>query len=73
MASLAIAGPPVWTPLRTSGGPPDEKIPALRSETPMKRPGQPLDVSPLYVLLAWQESSYVTGEEFLATGGLEIS
>jgi len=39
----------------------------------MKRPGQPLDVSPLYVLLAWQESSYVTGEEFLATGGLEIS
>jgi NAD(P)-dependent dehydrogenase (short-subunit alcohol dehydrogenase family) len=35
--------------------------------------GQSVEMSPLYVLLASQESSYVTGEVFGATGGLEIS
>ena len=43
------------------------------SETPMKRPGQPVEMAPLYVLLASQESSYVTGEVYGATGGLEVS
>jgi len=69
----AVAPGPVWTPLQTSGGQPDRKIPAFGSETPMKRPGQPVEMAPLYVLLASQESSYVTGEVFGATGGLEIS
>jgi NAD(P)-dependent dehydrogenase (short-subunit alcohol dehydrogenase family) len=68
-----VAPGPVWTPLQTSGGQPDKKIPAFGSETPMKRPGQPVEMSPLYVLLASQESSYVTGEVYGATGGLEIS
>ena len=39
----------------------------------MKRPGQPVEMAPLYVLLASQESSYVTGEVYGATGGLEVS
>ena len=68
-----VAPGPVWTPLQTSGGQPDKNIPAFGSETPMKRPGQPVEMSPLYVLLASQESSYVTGEVYGATGGLEIS
>ena len=68
-----VAPGPVWTPLQTSGGQPDKKIPEFGSETPMKRPGQPVEMSPLYVLLASQESSYVTGEVYGATGGLEIS
>jgi hypothetical protein len=68
-----VAPGPVWTPLQTSGGQPDKKIPSFGSETPMKRPGQPVEMSPLYVLLASQESSYVTGEVYGATGGLEIS
>jgi NAD(P)-dependent dehydrogenase (short-subunit alcohol dehydrogenase family) len=68
-----VAPGPVWTPLQTSGGQPDKKIPVFGSETPMKRPGQPVEMSPLYVLLASQESSYVTGEVYGATGGLEIS
>lgn len=67
-----VAPGPVWTPLQTSGGQPDKKIPAFGSETPMKRPGQPVEMSPLYVLLASQESSYVTGEVYGATGGLEV-
>jgi len=68
-----VAPGPVWTPLQTSGGQPYKKIPAFGSETPMKRPGQPVEMSPLYVLLASQESSYVTGEVYGATGGLEVS
>lgn len=68
-----VAPGPVWTPLQTSGGQPDKKIPKFGTETPMKRPGQPVEMAPLYVLLASQESSYVTGEVYGATGGLEIS
>jgi NAD(P)-dependent dehydrogenase (short-subunit alcohol dehydrogenase family) len=68
-----VAPGPIWTPLQTSGGQPDKKIPDFGSETPMKRPGQPVELAPLYVLLASEESSYVTGEVYGATGGLEIS
>ncbi len=68
-----VAPGPVWTPLQSSGGQPAAKIPQFGSETPMKRPAQPVEMAPLYVLLASQESSYVTGEVYGATGGLEIS
>lgn len=68
-----VAPGPIWTPLQTSGGQPSKKIPAFGSETPMKRPGQPVEMAPLYVLLASQEASYVTGEVYGATGGLEVS
>ena len=68
-----VAPGPIWTPLQASGGQPDKKIPDFGSETPMKRPGQPVELSPIYVLLASQESSYVTGEVYGATGGLEVS
>ncbi len=67
-----VAPGPVWTPLQTSGGQPSKKIPDFGSEAPMKRPGQPVEMAPLYVLLASQESSYVTGEVYGATGGMEI-
>ncbi|HEX4169322.1 MAG TPA: SDR family oxidoreductase [Bryobacteraceae bacterium] len=68
-----VAPDPVWTPLQTSGGQPDKKIPDFGTQPPMKRPGQPVEMAPLYVLLASQESSYVTGGVYGATGGLEIS
>jgi NAD(P)-dependent dehydrogenase (short-subunit alcohol dehydrogenase family) len=67
-----VAPGPIWTPLQVSGGQPAKKIPQFGSETPMKRAGQPVELSPLYVLLASQESSYVTGEVYAATGGLEV-
>jgi NAD(P)-dependent dehydrogenase (short-subunit alcohol dehydrogenase family) len=67
-----VAPGPIWTPLQTSGGQPGKKIPDFGSETPMKRPGQPVEMAPIYVLLASQESSYVTGEVYGATGGLEV-
>lgn len=69
----AVAPGPVWTPLQPSGGQPPEKIPGFGSETPLKRAGQPVEMAPLYVLLASQESSYITGEIIGATGGLLLS
>lgn len=65
----AVAPGPIWTVLQPSGGQPQEKIPTFGSQTPLKRPGQPAECAPLYVLLASQESSYITGEVFGVTGG----
>ena len=65
----AVAPGPVWTPLQPSGGQPQEKIPDLGAQTPLGRPGQPAELASVYVLLASQESSYVTGEVYGVTGG----
>jgi NAD(P)-dependent dehydrogenase (short-subunit alcohol dehydrogenase family) len=65
----AVAPGPVWTPLQSSGGQPAEKIPEFGAQVPLKRPGQPTELAPVYVLLASQESSYVTGEVYGVTGG----
>lgn len=65
----AVAPGPIWTVLQPSGGQPSEKIPHFGAQTPMKRPGQPAELAPVYVLLASQESSYVVGEIYGVTGG----
>ncbi|WAH55042.1 SDR family oxidoreductase [Pseudomonas silvicola] len=65
----AVAPGPIWTPLQPSGGQPRDKIPTFGSQTPMGRPGQPAECAPLYVFLATQESSYITGETYGVTGG----
>jgi NAD(P)-dependent dehydrogenase (short-subunit alcohol dehydrogenase family) len=65
----AVAPGPIWTVLQPSGGQPRENIPHFGEQTPMKRPGQPAECAPLYVFLASQESSYITGEVFGVTGG----
>jgi NAD(P)-dependent dehydrogenase (short-subunit alcohol dehydrogenase family) len=69
----AVAPGSFWTPLQSSGGQPRENIPDFGSEVPMKRPGQPAEVAPIYVVLASQESSFVTGEVYGVTGGNPIS
>lgn len=65
----AVAPGPIWTPLQPSGGQPQDKVAVFGAEAPMKRPGQPAELAPIYVLLASQESSYVTGEIYGVTGG----
>ena len=65
----AVAPGPVWTPLQPSGGQPQNKIPDFGSTAPLGRPGQPAELAPIYVLLASQESSFVTGEVYGVTGG----
>jgi NAD(P)-dependent dehydrogenase (short-subunit alcohol dehydrogenase family) len=65
----AVAPGPVWTPLQSSGGQPAEDIPTFGEQVPLGRPGQPAELAATYVLLASQESSYITGETFGITGG----
>jgi NAD(P)-dependent dehydrogenase (short-subunit alcohol dehydrogenase family) len=65
----AVAPGPIWTPLQPSGGQPQEKIPEFGSKTPIGRPGQPAELAGVYVLLASEESSYITGEIYGVTGG----
>ncbi|RAS22087.1 enoyl-ACP reductase-like protein [Paraburkholderia bryophila] len=45
----------------------------MQDPTTMKRPGQPAELSPVYVLLASQESSFVTGEVYGVTGGNHLT
>jgi NAD(P)-dependent dehydrogenase (short-subunit alcohol dehydrogenase family) len=65
----AVAPGPVWTPLQPSGGQFPDRLPQFGADTPMKRPGQPVELAPLYVLLASDEASYTTGQTFGAVGG----
>jgi NAD(P)-dependent dehydrogenase (short-subunit alcohol dehydrogenase family) len=65
----AVAPGPIWTPLQPSGGQLPEKLPEFGAKVPLGRPGQPAELAPIYVLLASQESSYVTGETYGVTGG----
>jgi NAD(P)-dependent dehydrogenase (short-subunit alcohol dehydrogenase family) len=65
----AVAPGPFWTPLQSSGGQPQEKIPNFGSQLPLGRPGQPVELSPVYVLLASEDSSFITGEIYGVTGG----
>ncbi len=65
----AVAPGPVWTPLQPTGGQPQEKLEQFGSSTPLGRPAQPAELAPVYVFLASQESSYVTGEVYGVAGG----
>lgn len=67
-----VAPGPIWTPLQEADGS-KEKLKKLGSETPYKRPGQPVELAGVYVLLASQEASYITGEIYGVTGGLGIA
>jgi NAD(P)-dependent dehydrogenase (short-subunit alcohol dehydrogenase family) len=64
-----VAPGPVWTPLQVTGGQPTDRLPEFGANTPMGRSGQPVELAPLYVLLASDESSYSTGQIFGAVGG----
>ncbi len=64
-----IAPGPYWTPLQISGGQPQEKIESFGEQAPLKRPGQPAEIAPLYVTLASSESSYSSGQIWCSDGG----
>ena len=67
----AVAPGPVWTPLIPSTMPPD-KVVHFGEQVPMKRPAQPGELAPVYVLLASDEASYVSGTMVGVTGGKPI-
>lgn len=65
----AVAPGPIWTPLQPSHGQKADALPEFGKDTPMGRPGQPAELAGAYVFLASQESSYVSGESIVVTGG----
>jgi NAD(P)-dependent dehydrogenase (short-subunit alcohol dehydrogenase family) len=65
----AVAPGPYWTPLQPSGGQLPEKLPQFGQEAPLGRPGQPVEIAPLYVLLASNQASYGSGNVLGSTGG----
>lgn len=68
-----VAPGPFWTVLQSSGGQPQDAVMKFGEQTPFGRPGQPVEIAPIYVLLAGQEGSYITGEVFGATGGAGVA
>jgi NAD(P)-dependent dehydrogenase (short-subunit alcohol dehydrogenase family) len=67
----SVAPGPIWTPLIPSTMPP-EKVASFGENTPLGRPGQPAELAPVYVLLASDEASYISGARVAVTGGRPI-
>lgn len=68
-----VAPGPIWTPLQLDDGQPDGKIPEFGQKTLLERPGQPVELAPVYVFLASNEASYVTSQIYGITGGDHIN
>ena len=67
----SVAPGPIWTPLIPSTMPPDQ-VESFGQQVPMKRPGQPAEVAPVYVMLASDQASYISGARIAVTGGTPI-
>jgi NAD(P)-dependent dehydrogenase (short-subunit alcohol dehydrogenase family) len=67
----SVAPGPVWTPLIPATMP-EEKVESFGQQVPMGRAGQPAELAPVYVLLASDEASYVSGARIAVTGGKPI-
>ncbi len=68
----AVAPGPIWSPLNTHGSP-KEKMKKFGEDSSFGRPGQPIELAPVYVLLASDDASYITGEIYGVTGGEGIA
>jgi NAD(P)-dependent dehydrogenase (short-subunit alcohol dehydrogenase family) len=67
----SVAPGPVWTPLIPATMPAD-KVKEFGSDVPLGRPAQPVELAPVYVLLASDDGSYVSGARIAVTGGRPI-
>jgi NAD(P)-dependent dehydrogenase (short-subunit alcohol dehydrogenase family) len=69
-ANVVCPGP-IWTPLTTVSMEP-ELTSNYGHQTQMKRPGQPREFAPLFVLLASDDGSYIANEVFVIAGGMPM-
>ncbi|MYL50693.1 SDR family oxidoreductase [Halobacillus litoralis] len=67
-----IAPGPIWTPLIPATFP-EDKVEEFGTNTPMGRPGQPVEHVGSYVLLASDDSTYITGQFIHINGGMFTS
>jgi NAD(P)-dependent dehydrogenase (short-subunit alcohol dehydrogenase family) len=67
----SVAPGPIWTPLIPATMP-EEKVESFGEQVPMGRSGQPAELAPVYVMLASDEASYVSGARVAVTGGKPI-
>jgi NAD(P)-dependent dehydrogenase (short-subunit alcohol dehydrogenase family) len=67
----SVAPGPIWTPLIPSTMP-SEKVTHFGDDVPLGRAGQPAELAAIYVLLASDDASYVSGARVAATGGRPI-
>jgi NAD(P)-dependent dehydrogenase (short-subunit alcohol dehydrogenase family) len=67
----SVAPGPIWTPLIPATMPP-EKVEHFGENVPLGRVGQPVELAPVYVLLASDDGSYVSGARVAVTGGRPI-
>jgi NAD(P)-dependent dehydrogenase (short-subunit alcohol dehydrogenase family) len=67
----AVAPGPIWTPLIPSTFD-EEKVEGFGADTPLGRPGQPVEVAAAFVFLASDEASYVSGTVLGVTGGRAV-
>ena len=67
----SVAPGPIWTPLIPSTMP-AEHVSEFGKNTPLGRPGQPAELAPVYLLLASDEASYISGARVAVTGGRPI-
>lgn len=67
-----VAPGPIWTPLIVSTL--DKSVVEnFGKNTPLKRPGQPVELAEAYVYLASSDSSYMTGQTIHINGGTIIN
>jgi NAD(P)-dependent dehydrogenase (short-subunit alcohol dehydrogenase family) len=67
----SVAPGPIWTPLIPATMP-EEKVESFGEQVPIGRAGQPAELAPVYVMLASDEASYVSGARIAVTGGKPI-
>jgi NAD(P)-dependent dehydrogenase (short-subunit alcohol dehydrogenase family) len=67
----SVAPGPIWTPLIPATMP-SEKVESFGGDVPLGRAGQPVELAPVYVLLASDEASFVSGARVAVTGGRPV-
>jgi NAD(P)-dependent dehydrogenase (short-subunit alcohol dehydrogenase family) len=67
----AVCPGPVWTPLIPASAP-SEQTETFGQQTPIGRSAQPAELAGVYVFLASEDASYVTGSAYGVHGGMDM-
>lgn len=67
-----VAPGPIWTPLIVSTLD-KNAVGTFGNDTPLKRPGQPVELAEAYVFLATDASTYITGQTIHINGGTIVN